>query len=72
MRKPYLKPVTEDVHVNLFGSVLGGLGPNETQSYVNDWGGAKEQDGFFETDGSFGDIWSDSNSDSDPNDLWGE
>ena len=72
MKKPYLKPVTEDVHVNLFGSVLGGLGPNETQSDVYNWGLAKEQDDFFETDGSFGDIWGDGDNSSNPYDLWDE
>ena len=72
MKKPYLKPVTEDVHVNLFGSVLGGLGPNETLSDVNNWGLAKEQDDFFETDGSFGDIWDDGGDSSNPYDLWDE
>ena len=61
MKKPYLKPVTEGVHVKLFGSVLGGLGGNETGSYVNDWGGGKQNDFDWDDDdnGFMPDLWGD-------------
>lgn len=73
MKKIYLTPRTETVAVKLFSSFLEDdpTLPVYGSKFGDDSLG-KEQDGFFETDSSFGDIWSDSNSDSDPNDLWGE
>ncbi len=71
MKKQYIKPVTEDVKVSLFGSVLGGMDVigGSPGTPIAD---AKEQDGFFETDGSFGDIWDDGDNSSNPYDLWDE
>lgn len=72
MKKIYLSPVTETVNVKLFNSVLGpGDLPIGKSPYAED-PLAKEQDGFFETDSSFGDIWDDGDNSSNPYDLWGE
>ena len=73
MKKQYIQPTTESVKVNLYGSVLEGYGDGTGRmSDVTDTGLAKEQDGFFETDGSFGDIWDDGGDSSNPYDLWDE
>ena len=69
MKKQYKKPMTYDVKVSLYGSVLDGIGV-EGGSTVTNEGLAKEQGDFFGfDDDSFGDIWGD---DEDPNDLWAE
>jgi hypothetical protein len=70
MKKQYKTPITESVKVNLYGSVLGGIGV-EGGSPVTPIADAKEQGDFFdfEDDDTFGDIWG---TDEDPNDLWGE
>ena len=58
--------------MKLFNSVLGpGDLPIEHSPFAED-PLAKEQDDFFETDGSFGDIWDDGGDSSNPYDLWDE
>lgn len=71
MKKIYIKPDTETVNVRLYSSVLKDPGEGYWSNGADELGG-KEQDGFFETDGSFGDIWSDPNAGNDPYDLWGD
>lgn len=71
MKRKYLKPYTEIVLVRLNGSVLNSPGIHD-QSEIGGGMDAKEQDGFFETDGSFGDIWDDGGDSSNPYDLWDE
>jgi hypothetical protein len=69
MKKQYKTPITESVKVNLYGSILEGIG-TETGSIVTNEGLAKEQGDFFGfDDDSFGDIWGD---DEDPKDPWKE
>lgn len=69
MKKQYKTPITESVKVNLYGSVLGGIGV-EGGSPVTPIADAKENNLIFdEDDDDFGDIWG---TDEDPNDLWGE
>lgn len=78
MKKKYITPVTEDVNVRLFNSVLGDPSGYGRYSHVTAggddplYGDAKKNDLFFETDGSFGDIWDDGDNSSNPYDLWGE
>ena len=70
MKKIYIKPDTETVNVRLNSSVLEDPGAGNWSDGIDEL--AKEQDGFFETDGSFGDIWGDPNAGNDPYDLWGD
>ena len=70
MKKSYIKPDTETVNVRLNSSVLEDPGPGNWSDGIDEL--AKEQDGFFETDGSFGDIWDDGGDSSNPYDLWDE
>ena len=70
MKKIYIKPDTETVNVRLNSSVLEDPGPGNWSDGIDEL--AKEQDGFFETDGSFGDIWDDGGDSSNPYDLWDE
>ena len=66
MKKQYKTPITESVKVNLYGSILEGIG-TETKSLVTDEGLAKDQGELFvEDDDSFGDIWGEGES----NNLW--
>ena len=71
MKKIYIKPDTETVNVRLYSSVLEDPGEGQWSNGADELGG-KEQDGFFETDGSFGDIWDDGDNSSNPYDLWDE
>ena len=70
MKKIYIKPDTETVNVRLNSSVLEDPGQGGWSDGIDEL--AKEQDGFFETDGSFGDIWDDGDNSSNPYDLWDE
>lgn len=76
MKKIYIKPNTDTVNVHLHSSVLdeapygkwsqGAAGGDEPG-----WGDAKENGGF-DLEDSFGDIWGDPNAGNDPYDLWGD
>lgn len=70
MKKIYLSPVTETVNVKLYGSILDGIGVVDNSHDVSDDGEAKENNILFEDD--FGNIWSDSEGEPSPYDLWGE
>lgn len=73
MKKQYIQPVTENVNVALRGSVLDPSdSPIVQGSPVTEDIDAKENNTFFETDGSFGDIWDDGGDSSNPYDLWDE
>lgn len=70
MKKKYITPLAEQVKVKLSSGVLDiefGEQSERTEIVL-----AKEQDDFFETDGSFGDIWDDGGDSSNPYDLWDE
>lgn len=58
MKKHYIRPVTECVKVNLYGSILEGIG-TDTDSYVTDLGLAKENDILWGDDSTSGDLWDD-------------
>ena len=71
MKKIYLRPFTEVVNLKLSGSVLGGNGTPVIASPVADPDDSfgKENNGFFDMDDNFGDIWDD---DEEPKDPWKE
>jgi hypothetical protein len=71
MKKIYVTPVAEQVKVKLSSGVLDNIGFGERSDRTGIVLG-KEQDDFFETDGSFGDIWDDGGDSSNPYDLWDE
>ena len=57
--KKYIKPITENVNVKLFGSVLGGMDVVVGSPGV-DSGDAKENDILWGDDGTTsGDLWDD-------------
>ena len=58
MKKHYIRPVTESVKVNLYGSILESIG-TDTNSYVSDVGLAKENDILWGDDSTSGDLWED-------------
>ena len=64
MKKIYKTPITETVNVRLYSSILqdgqGNLGEWSKGAAGGDeegWGDAKENNGFFDMDDSFGDTW---------------
>ena len=68
MKKQYKTPITESVKVNLYGSILEGIGTDLGSDVTNE-GLAKEQGNFFDFDNdTLGDIWGEGES----NDLWSE
>ena len=73
MKKQYKTPITESVKVNLYGSVLGGIGV-EGGSPVTPIADAKENGDFFdfEEDDNFGDLWADGGDTGNSYDIWNE
>ena len=72
MKKQYKKPSAEVVNLKLLGSILDRPNPQPGGWSKETFDGDAKENSDIVFDSSFGDIWSDSNSDSDPNDLWGE
>jgi hypothetical protein len=72
MKKIYLSPVTEKVNVKLFGSILDDIGIVNDSKLTSDEALGKENNLDFEFDENFGDIWGDTDNNSNPYDLWGE
>lgn len=56
--KKYIKPITENVNVKLFGSVLGGTDVVIGSPGV-DSGDAKQTDILWGDDSTSGDLWGD-------------
>ena len=70
MKKIYKTPITEQVQVKLFSSVLQDLPIVADSKTVSDDPLGKENNLIFDDDDdAFGDIWG---TDEDPNDLWGD
>jgi hypothetical protein len=68
MKKIYKTPITEQVRVKLYNSVLGGVDITYDSKTVANDPLAKENNLIFDDeDEAFGDIWG---TDEDPNDLW--
>ena len=71
MKKKYMIPQTETVNVRLISSVLDGIDFGRASQGIggdDEWNDAKENDGFFDMDDNFGDIWDEN----EPKDPWKE
>ena len=66
MKKIYLSPVTEKVNVKLFGSILDDIGIVNDSKLTSDEALGKENNLDFEFDENFGDIWGDTDNNSNP------